>query len=203
MDNRRLCVDLNVRLDACTDQFLRLIGSHPTWEELEEDDGVTKFKNLTDGGIQAICSKADICYSISTVSEFLLDDRKRKLWDELLLDSYPIKIINKKFKITYALYELPWPFSNRDFVVGTKVKEVNDGLIIVSKSVDGIVPENDGIVRAEMTVSGFYLKEIRSNLTHLTYLMCADPKGLIPNFLINSLAETHCAAVTKIRSALG
>ena len=71
----------------------------------------------------------------------------------MLLESYPVKEFNARFKIQYECYECPWPVSNRDFVYALKVIKnwrIIDGL----QSIDAGVSERSGIVRADLICSG-------------------------------------------------
>ena len=80
-----------------------------------------------------------------------------------------------------------------------KTIERDDGLLIAAKSMDAGVPEVNGVVRAELITSGLYLKRIGENITEASYLVCVDPKGMLPGFIVTQLGYRQCLNVNKIR----
>ena len=203
MDSQEFREATNAMLDECISSLLALMVRQDGWEDLGVDDGVRKSQMLTDAGIQMARAIGEINHSAEEICTFLLDHKRRKSYQKTSLEVSPVQTYSDKFQILYELYDMPWPVSNRDFVRAIKVVDREDGLLFVGKSIDGVVPEKDGVVRAEIIASGYYLRRIRPNTTEVTYLIAADPKGLIPNIIVNSLAEKECSTLSKIRKVLG
>ena len=202
MESEQFREEANTLVDRSVDQFLSLMSQREGWEDLGEEEGVRKGQMLSEAGIQMVRATGNLHHSVEKVCTFLLDHTKKKKWDDPLLETYPVRSFSERFKIMYELYDCPWPVSNRDLVRAFKVIDREDGVIIASRSIDAGVPEKDGVVRAEVITYGFYLKRIGDNITELTFLACVDPKGMIPNFLINSMAAKQCDNVNKIRKAI-
>ena len=203
MDSQEFREATNAMLDECISSLLALMVRQDGWEDLGVDDGVRKSQMLTDAGIQMVRAIGEINHSAEEICTFLLDHKRRKSYQKTSLEVSPVQTYSDKFQILYELYDMPWPVSNRDFVRAFKVVDREDGILFVAKSIDGVVPEKDGIVRGDLIAYGFYLKRIRPNTTEMTFLVAADPKGLIPSFVTNAMAEKQCSIVNKVRAILG
>ena len=204
MESTQFRDQADASLDESVAQVLSLIASNDIFQEFDANDGVRNSLCVPEEtGISIFRAIGQINHSAEAVCAFVLDYTRKKTWDEMLLDSYPVKEFNARFKIQYECFESPWPVSNRDFVYALKVIERTDGLLMICKSIDAGVPERSGIVRGEIICCGLYFKRIGENVTELTYVVSVDPKGLIPKMISNAVGKKQCSNVNKIRAALG
>ena len=94
--------------------------------------------------------------------------------------------------------------ADRDFVFAAKTYETSDGLVCLAKSMEiDEIPSQEGLVRAEVHNSGFYLKRLTPNSTEVTLLISVDPKGLVPEALIRIVSKSQVSNINKIRNLLG
>jgi START domain len=189
-------------LDAVVPEVLRLIDKSDEWEDLGNDDQVQAYRIITPQG-PIVRATGLIKHSAEEVVNFVLDNTKKKLWDEMLDESIILKDFGDGVKIMSEKFNLPWPVSDRDFVFAFKTYEKDDGFLIVAKSIDIGVPERSGVVRGEVVSSAFYIRRVTPKLASVTYLVCVDPKGSIPSMIVNRTSSKQAGNVAKIRKAMG
>ena len=91
---------------------------------------------------------------------------------QAMLDMYTIRHYKKDFtgrvdldwtlELAYYLEDAPWPASNRDFIYRQRLLHKDDKKIVFALNVEesDLMPEQDGIVRAEMIETTFRPKQI-------------------------------------------
>ena len=96
--------------------------------------------------------------------------------------------------IAYQHYNLSWPVSDRDYVIESKWSVMKDKklstVILSIKSIVGdSVPEIEGRVRGQLYRLVYKLEKLESNQTRVTVEIMVNPKGLLPNFMINLIQK--------------
>ena len=190
-------------IDGCVSQLLTLMDTPEGWDDLGDNDGVQGGQKVAADGKQIIRSIGTINHTPEEVCAFIWDNSQKQRWDGMLAESTVVKNFNEKFKILYERFTAPWPVSHRDFVFACKIIDREDGILLVAKSMDAGVPEKSGVVRGEVTTSGFYLKRADAGATLVTYLVSVDPKGMLPGFIVNQLGKRQCLNINKIRHVMG
>ena len=188
--------------DQCASKMLELIESNDNWKDLGEKEGVKGSLKITPEGKFLFRSIGVLEYSCSRISKFLKDGEKRKMWESILEESCILKAFDNDFRIMYESFYAPWPVRHRDFVFACKAFKMDDGLLIVSKSMEAGIENKKNVIRGEIIAAGFYLKTIKSRKTEVTYLACVDPKGSLPKFIVKEAGKRQCFTVNKVRVAM-
>jgi hypothetical protein len=189
-------------VDSCISQVLSLIASDDGWTELSPEDGVLRSQRSFSDGRQIVRGIGIFDFPPTEIKDFLLDIPNKKLLDDRLEEGFILLQFDSTLMVIYERYAAPWPVSPRDFVYAQKVMEREDGIFIVAKSVEMGVPEREGVVRGEVIASGFYLRKVEERKTEVSYLACADPKGLLPGFVVDMFAQKQTSSVVRIREAM-
>jgi hypothetical protein len=125
----------------------------------------------------------------TTMYDIFHDHAYRKTWDENMIEGYVIQMLNKTNEVGYYSAKAS-VISNRDFVNirAWKVVPENGEWMIVNHSVTHPdCPEKKGFVRAWSVMSGYYITKLGdTGGSVFTYVSCADPRGWIPKWVINS-----------------
>ena len=190
-------------INGCVTQLLGLIAQVDGWKDLGDNDGVRGSQTTTPDGKQLIRSIGILNFSPEQLAAFIFDNSKKKSWDGMLDESSIVVSFSDSFRIMYERFAAPWPVSYRDFVFACRSIQRDDGILLVAKSIEAGVAEKSGVVRGELITSGFYLKRLGENVTEMTYLVCMDPKGMLPGFIVNQLGKKQCLNVNKIRHVMG
>lgn len=190
-------------LDSCTDELLQLLSRTDGWFDLGSHDGVTGAHFPNSEGILQVRTQCIINKPVEEVRVFLWEFSNKPRWDERLKEIRMIKSLGHNLRIMYEQVTAHWPISNRDFVYAQRFIETSDGFMIISKSIDAVVPENKGVVRAEIVQLVMYLKRIGDgSRTELTNIGCMNPKGSIPTRIVGKSARRHLANLAAVKRLL-
>jgi hypothetical protein len=188
--------------DTCVSQLLFLINDESGWTELDPEDGVRRSMRSLPNDKHLMRGIGTLDFSVDEISAFLLDPATKPLYDEMLVEGFNLCEYNSTMKVIYERYKAIWPVCDRDFVLVIKAIERDDGKILVGKSVEFGVPEREGVVRGELVAGCSYLKRAGEKKTEMIYLFCADPKGAIPQVVVDFVGQKQTSVVRKIREAM-
>ena len=127
---------------------------------------------------------------------YVLDDTESKtewvsrLKQENRLEGNPFSYRS----IAYQHYNLSWPVSDRDYVIESKWSVMKDKklptvILNIKSIVRDTVPEIEGRVRGQLYRLVYKLEKLESNQTRVTVEIMVNPKGLLPNFMINLIQK--------------
>ena len=127
---------------------------------------------------------------------YVLDDTESKtewvsrLKQENRLEGNPFSYRS----IAYQHYNLSWPVSDRDYVIESKWSVMKDKklptvILSIKSIVRDSVPEIEGRVRGQLYRLVYKLEKLESNQTRVTVEIMVNPKGLLPNFMINLIQK--------------
>ena len=175
--------------------FTLFVGSAlaQEWTEIYTRDAVTVSKqSLPDSRLVAF--KGDTLYSepLDKVLYVLLDHDHRVEWVDRLYINTMLEEVSPHEYVLYQGYELPFIFSNRDYVYrGVVTQDASTG--VVTLDLDSIehpdAPETIG-VRAELLRSRYVLTPLGPNDTQLEVEIVTDPKGAMPIWLVNLIQRS-------------
>lgn len=185
--------------NICKEEIIQLVNSDD-WTDLGIKKTIKCLQKVVRGN-KILLGTCLMEFSIEAIENYLKDTRNKFAWEPLLLNS-EILFDFGETKVMHEVFKAPWPVSRRDFVFVVKSERVGDDVLLVGKSLDAGVPENQGVVRAECINSGFYLKKVENLLTEVKYLVCIDPKGYIPKVFTNLAASQQLMCLNEIRKAL-
>lgn len=158
------------------------------WEFVSESEGIKVFrKNYPNSEVKGVAGETVVNASVGKILWILVDHPHKPDWINRFKEAYTVENIPPSSNIQYSQFNLPFPASNRDFVFRNdfSVDPKTKGVVIDVKSVvDKRAPDRDGVVRGEIVRGKYYLiPQGDKTIIQAEYL--ADPKGLIPAWLIN------------------
>ena len=124
--------------------------------------------------------------------QFYIDNlANRKKWVPYLKEVYVLKKISDTERLEYSYFSAPWPASDRDFIYRQRLLHKDNRKIIFSNSVEesALMPELDGVVRADMIESRYTLTSLNDKKTTAELIFYADPKGWLPDWIVNKIEE--------------
>jgi hypothetical protein len=185
--------------ESSINDFLSLL-SRTDWDDLGERDGVHGFQKSIDGRT-TIKAFGVLEFPAESICNYLLDNSNKKNWDKMLIES---KILHNfgNVRIIHESFSAPWPVSGRDFVFALKWMDRGEDILMVAKSIDIGVAVPRGVVRGEVLNSGFLIKKLTPTSSEVTYSVCIDLKGMIPNMLVNQMAKNQVGNLAKIKKAM-
>jgi len=176
------------------------------WEKIGSRDGVTAYRKFVEGfELPVIKGVGVIPAGIYDLLAVMEDVPSYPSWMESCREARLIKNLNEYERIIYNRTAVPWPLSDRDAVVQSKitVDPVKKTVKIAFQSIRSSLPGAgvvDGVVRMPI-LKGFYLLEvIDEGKTRVTYQAQADPGGFLPDWLVESAsADIPLNTITSLR----
>jgi hypothetical protein len=160
------------------------------WKVKEEKNGI---KILTaprhkETGIVPIKAQTILEQPMPRILSVLATTKRKKEWIPKLLEAYVVEQKSKYERIEYALYDSPWPFNDRAFVISTKGRynQKENTIFIDIHSIDHPkVPKNKNHVRGNTYIGSVYMKGLTAEKTYFEITLLTDFKGAIPTWIIN------------------
>jgi hypothetical protein len=157
------------------------------WEKSLVKDGIVVYKkNIYQGNIIPLLVKAQINYPLDVIMSVLGASNRRTEWIPRQKSSQLLKRNSHYDRIEHSVTNVPWPFNNREFVYSavTEILKKEKTIIIHMHSVDWPTFKN-GNVRGYMHDGTMILRQIKKRVIEFTMKFESDPKGMIPNWIIN------------------
>lgn len=167
------------------------VHSAAGWEKIDvSDDGIARYRREIPGvNIVAFRGEATLEAPLMRVAAVIDNVEREHEWMSDLVVSYDIERASDLDRWEYNRTRAPWPISDRDFVIHTLItfrRTPEESIFIDMKSAENAKkPPVPGVVRGELMNSKFVL--IAKNPTQ-TFFICeilADPKGVIPKWIVN------------------
>lgn len=125
---------------------------------------------------------------LSTLLALLDDTKSYTKWFYNCVNAKVLKIINKRERITYTEIKSPWPVTNRDSVVYTKViqnKKTFEIRVLLMNRPAFIAKKSD-LVRIPKLTGFWSFKPLKTGRVKIIYQIFNDPGGNIPDMLANA-----------------
>jgi hypothetical protein len=163
------------------------------WEELYTEDSVTVSKQEVEGSkLVAFKGDTELDAPLEKVLYVLMDNEHRLEWVGRLYENRVLEQVTPHEYFIYQAFELPTPFSNRDYVYhGEATLDEATGVVTLSMSSTEheAAPETIG-VRAQLVNSRYKLTPLSSDRTRVEVEIMTDPKGMMPAWLVNMIQKS-------------
>jgi len=137
------------------------------------------------------------------VYETLWDLKLRKTIEVDLIDIVLVEKITDDIEVTRTRYSAPFPVTARE-IVAVRYRVERDGVYyVISFSVNhNDVKSDSNYVRAVLHINALICKPLPDNKTEFTRIIDVEPKGNIPNFVVNITKTSAARFVVLLRKAL-
>lgn len=169
-------------------------ASERQWESLGDTDGVEVSRADVEG-TKLYAFKGDTVMEAppGAVLYALLDNQHRIEWVARLVENRVLVQSNEFDYVIYQAFDLPTPFSDRDYVYrGQATEDPETGVVTLAmQSVEHPdAPETVG-VRAELVDSRYRLTPIDGGeRTRVEVEIVTDPRGMMPAWLVNLIQRS-------------
>ncbi|MFC1602076.1 START domain-containing protein [Pseudomonadota bacterium] len=183
--------------------FLILLPDYCTadWIPVKEKEGIQIYTRKVTGTPPVMAKGIVIINAKPAAILAVLDNNSNHpKWIPYLQASRKLQTVSDTERLEYNLFDAPWPASNRDFVFRVKAIPSNrkDILIYSMKSeFSPLMPEQKNIVRGTLHESTFKLTQLGTDKTKVELLFQADPRGWIPNWIVNIVQRAWPYKVLK------
>ena len=156
---------------------------------------IVEKKNSPEDEVNTYRGTTTMPISIERIA-YVLDDTEGKIeWVSRLEEENRLEGNPSSYRsIAYQHYNLSWPVSDRDYVIESKWTVMKDmklptAILSIKSIIRDDVPEIEGRVRGQLDRLVYKLEKLKSNQTRVTVEIMVNPKGLLPNFMINLIQK--------------
>ena len=176
------------------------------WQLAKEKDGITLYSRKEPGSnFKAFRGEVEFQADIREVFAIVEDVQKFDEWDD---DVSLIRVIEHeegKLIRYYVVYDVPWPFTDRDLCIETSIMddEKTGSRLMISKAVPEILPAEPGLVRIVNYWQKWIIQPKENGYVHITMEGFADPAGDIPGWIANmAVTDSPFNTLKSIRNHL-
>jgi hypothetical protein len=165
--------------------------SQNDWSLRSDKEGIKVYtRNLENSPFKAVKTVCTIDASLSRLTAVLLDINKTGDWVYATKSATLLRQVSNAELYYHSEVAIPWPVSNRDFIVRLKVSQDASTKVV---TVDGenqpaYLPENKSIVRIQKCYSRWQITPLQNGQLQIEYVLQVDPGGSVPAWLINMFA---------------
>lgn len=159
------------------------------WNLKKDEDGIKIYTRLAPGSeYEDVRCTLKIKARLSSFTAMLKDVQGYTEWAFNCLEAKLLETINDTVQIFYTHTYLPWPASDRDFILRMSIKQDPKTLAVKTKSycVKGYVEEKEGLVRVLNLENAWKLTPKLGGFLEVDYFASLGPGGDVPAWLINS-----------------
>lgn len=134
--------------------------------------------------LKVVCA---IDAKLTQLAALMLDINATTEWVYKTKSAIIQKQVSPSEIIYYSEIDMPWPLSNRDFIVRIKVSQDPTTKIITvnTENLPNYMPEKKDIVRVRHSDAQWVFKPLPKNQVAIEYTLVVDPGGSIPTWLVN------------------
>lgn len=147
-----------------------------------------------------------ICAPIHYILAYVESLDYRGEWDDMFVKGETVEQYDPITKVARTQFKPVWPASGRDFCNFVVLRELAEG--VFCQAYEAVehenCPEVKDLVRAEVIIGGFVVKELSSDPPSclVTYITRVDLKGKLPVRLVNKVTSSQPEAVAILRDKL-
>jgi hypothetical protein len=175
---------------------LQTVEAKPKWKVLLKKKGIAVSERPEKGrDLPSFKGTGIVPGTLFEILAVLRDGKRRKEWMSRSGLTRDVKVSNHFTAISYQQTLAPWPASDRDVVMKTKVyyQESSKSMIATfnhvhwKKKISGV--DRDDFIEMPYLKGYWYLRYVSDHQTEVTYMVNTDPGGLLPNWLISRITS--------------
>ncbi len=174
------------------------------WNLEKEEDGIKIYtRRESNSSLKSYKGVAIFHAPMEKVCAMIGNAKNFDWWGE---DFKNIKVLSyeeKKYVRYYYIYDMPWPFTDRDLAVEVTIKtdSATGEYIVVSKPLLMVVPEKPDLVRIKKNWQIWTILQLDKGNVKVTLEGVIDPGGNIPDWFCNILTtEMPLKTIRSLRN---
>lgn len=172
-------------------QPLAAVEVDAAWHQVKQRDGVTVYiREVAGSPLAESLAVMQLDATLAATTALILDVANNYRWIDSVDQSRVIERISATESINYTVSKAPWPVSDRDAVVHTRVVQDPHSLAVLirSEALPEYLPRVAGMVRVEAIASSWQLLPQPDGGVEVRYQVHSDPGGKLPRWLVNAVA---------------
>jgi hypothetical protein len=164
------------------------VSAQSVWElRTEKKDIKVYTRTFPDSKFKAIKVELILQTTLSRLVTVLLDVNTATDWVYATKSATVLKQLSPSEVIYYSEVRLPWPLSNRDFIVHLVTSQDTHTRVVTIQgpTINNYIPEKKDIVRVKQSEGHWILTPMDNGHIRVEYTLRTDPGGDIPAWLFN------------------
>lgn len=156
------------------------------WVLKNEKDAVKVYYRKT-SGIYELKLATSIKVPLSGIVLLFDEVHKYPVWGYKVAESRLLKRVSATEMYYYSRIDFPWPMSDRDVILHTKLEQDPHSLAVysISTAVADYLPEVKDVIRIKNATTKWTLIPGPGGWLYIEYYLYSDPGGSIPDWAIN------------------
>ena len=180
--------------------------SGQNWDFVKEKDGIRIYtRNEPNSPFKSFRGIMDVNTTMDKVSQFIGNPKNMAWWDSDLREIKVLDYENEKFIRYYLIYDVIWPFTDRDLCVEARISsEPSSGTrIVFARPIANVVPENPDLIRIKNYWQKWTVQPVGRGVLRFFLEGYVDPGGSVPSWLYNMvITETPIKVMSALRKRL-
>jgi START domain len=167
--------------------FFAQSQTEPAWVFKNEKDNVKVYYRRT-SDVHEIKLVSSIKTTLSGLVHLLGEVEMYPSWGYKVMESKVIEKISDTEMYYYSRLDFPWPFSDRDIVMHTKLTQDSETRAIIATSTavsSDKVPVKKDVVRITNAKTTWKIWPGASGWAYIEYYIYSDPGGNMPDWVVN------------------
>jgi hypothetical protein len=170
-------------LVLCTDSL-----AQDGWKLKTDKDEVQVYMKAEENtSYKSVKTITTVRTTLSAVSAILLDVLKTPDW---VYGTKKCSLLKKESPTSlyyYAEMGMPWPVSNRDFVIRISLTQNPQTKVVtvIATNLPTYIPEKDGLVRIQRSSGRWTISPAGNGMVRVEYILLVDPGGSLPASIVN------------------
>lgn len=177
--------------------------SGQSWKFIKEVSGIKIYtRDEVNSPLKSFKGEITIKANPEKVCLIIGNARNVDWWDKNIIELKVLDFIENKSARYYLVYDVPWPFSQRDLVLESRISidPLTGDRIVSSKPLLNTIPEKPGLVRIKKYWQKWTIQTMGNGYVHVILEGFVDPDGNIPFWLYNSvITETPLKVMKALR----
>ncbi len=161
------------------------------WEFKSQKDGITIYHQRSEGLLH-IKLATSLEASLSGIVTMFADISTYTDWGYKIVEAKELRRVSETEMYYYAKYDFPWPMSDRDIILHSKLKQdpVSKVVTITNVPVPGYLPAKKGIERIQNTVTKWRFVPGRGGWVYAEQIISTDSAENLPEWLVTMTVDT-------------
>ena len=158
------------------------------WTLKTDEDGIQLYtKSVPGSSYKSLKTVCTLQTSLTSVAAVLLDVQQTKEWVYGTSTSSMLKQESPSAVYFYAEMGMPWPVTNRDFIVKISILQdpVSKVITVLAENYPDYLPEKKALVRIRNSSGKWLIEPLPNGRVRVEYQLYVDPGGVVPASLVN------------------
>ncbi|MCS7036655.1 MAG: START domain-containing protein [Saprospiraceae bacterium] len=160
------------------------------WILKNQKDGIKVYYRQT-GDVHELKLITSVRASLPGIVLLLDDPSRYTEWVYRSVEARCVKRLSETEMYYYVRLDFPWPLSDRDLIMHTKIRQDphTRALIWTSTAVPDLLPEQEDVIRIRRAHSKWLITPAAPGVLSVEYHLYSHPGGSLPSWLVNTAVD--------------